>query len=100
MPLCSSQVSSKALIVFKSDKLALGLCALDALELGCLVGCVRRPGYLFFLESAFIFFAGYTLHLRRVPAASPSVLSRRLPWLKPPLGHIRTPLRSGRTMGV
>ena len=99
MPLCSSQMSLKTLFVFKSDGLALELCALGALELGCLVGLVRRLGYLFFRVSI-SFLQDILYPLPCVPALPPSVLSRRLPRLKPPLGNIRTPLRSGRTMGV
>ena len=49
MPSCPCQMSKKALFVFKSDRLALQLCALDTLELrGCLVRFMRHLGCLFF----------------------------------------------------
>ena len=87
MPSRPSQMSLKALFVFKSDRLALQLCAFDALELrGCLVHFLRRLGCLF-LGSAFIFRSTYGTP----PWVLPSVLPWRLPWLKPPVGNIQTP---------
>ena len=48
MPFRFSQMSLKALFVFKSDRFALQLCALDALKLPrCLFRSMTRLGYLF-----------------------------------------------------
>ena len=92
MPFRFRQMPLKALFVFKSDGLALQLCALDALELrGYLVGFVR----CLFFRISFTFRNTYCMS----PCVPPSCSSRRLPRLKLPVYNTRTPLLSGK-MGV